>query len=145
MLDKINKKMAKLTTQITSILAHGLCKVWALGRSFSDENNFDYFIRTVRPSPTAYPFIKKVVYEDDKERSVSLKIGDIVIEYSFSKKPEEVDSNVCELFATDYDPRDEVLKALVSITRQQHHNNSVLQFSKHRKDNDGVKYRKSSS
>jgi hypothetical protein len=53
MLDNTNKKMAKLTTQITSILAHGLCKVWALGRSFSDENNFDYFIRTVRPSPTA--------------------------------------------------------------------------------------------
>jgi len=141
MLDKINKKMAKLTTQITSILAHGLCKVWALGRSFSDENNFDYFIRTVRPSPTAYPFIKKVVYEDDKERSVSLKIGDIVIEYSFSKKPEEVDSNVCELFPTDYDPRDEVLKALVSITRQQHHNNSVLQFSNNRKENDGSKHR----
>ena len=141
MLDNTNKKMAKLTTQITSILAHGLCKVWALGRSFSDENNFDYFIRTVRPSPTAYPFIKKVVYEDDKERSVSLKIGDIVIEYSFSKPLEEVDSNVCELFPTDYDPRDEVLKALVSITRQQHHNNSVLQFSNNRKENDGSKHR----
>ena len=141
MLDNTNKKMAKLTTQITSILAHGICKVWAYGRSFSNKNNFDYFIRSVRPSPTPYPFIKKVVYEDDKERSVSLKIGDIVIEYSFSKPLEEVDSNVCELFPTDYDPRDEVLKALVSITRQQHHNNSVLQFSNNRKENDGSKHR----
>ena len=141
MLDNTNKKMAKLTTQITSITAHGICKVWAWVRSFNDKNNFDYFIRSVRPSPTPYPFIKKVVYEDDKERSVSLKIGDIVIEYSFSKKPEEVDSNVCELFPTDYDPRDEVLKALVSITRQQHHNNSVLQFSNNRKENDGSKHR----
>jgi hypothetical protein len=70
-----------------------------------------------------------------------LKIGDIVIEYSFSKPLEEVDSNVCELFPTDYDPRDEVLKALVSITRQQHHNNSVLQFSNNRKENDGSKHR----
>ena len=142
MLVKDNKKMAKITRQITSLLAHGICKVWAWGRSFRDENNFDYFIREVRPSPTKLPYIKKLVHEDDRERSVTLKIGSIVIEYSFGKTPEEeVDSNVCELFPTDYDPRDEVLKALVSITRQQHHNNSVLQFSNNRKENDGSKHR----
>lgn len=145
MLNKVNKKMSKLTTQITSILAHGICKVWAWGRSFNDKNNFDYFIRAVRPSPTKYPYIKKLVYEDDYERSVTLKIGDVVIEYSFSRKLEEVDSNVCELFTTDYDPRDEVVKALVSITTQQHHNNSVLQFSKNGKENDGSKYREGNS
>jgi len=144
MLDKVNKKMAKLTTQITSILAHGLCKVWALGRSFNDKNDFDYFIRAVRPSPTKLPYIKKLVYEDDKERAVTLKIGNIVIEYSFSKT-KEVDSNVADLFETKYDARDEVIKAIVSITTQTHHNNSVLQFSKHRRENDGVKYRKSNS
>ena len=144
MLDKVNKKMAKLTTQITSILAHGLCKVWALGRSFNDKNDFDYFIRAVRPSATKLPYIKKLVYEDDKERAVTLKIGSIVIEYSFSKT-KEVDSNVADLFETKYDARDEVIKAIVSITTQTHHNNSVLQFSKHRRENDGVKYRKSNS
>jgi hypothetical protein len=70
-----------------------------------------------------------------------LKIGSIVIEYSFGKKPEEVDSNVCDLFETDYDARDEVVKAIVSITTQQHHNNSVLRFSKNKKENDGSKHR----
>ena len=146
MLNKDNKKMAKITTQITSLLAHGICKVWAWGRSFRDENNFDYFIREVRPSPTKLPYIKKLVHEDDKERSVTLKIGSIVIEYSFGKTPEEkVDSNVCELFKTKYDARDEVITALVSITRQTHHNNSVLSFSKNKKENDGSKYRQSSS
>ena len=146
MLVKDNKKMAKITRQITSLLAHGICKVWAWGRSFRDENNFDYFIREVRPSPTKLPYIKKLVHEDDRERSVTLKIGSIVIEYSFGKTPEEkVDSNVCDLFETKYDARDEVVKAIVSITRQTHHNNSVFSFSKNKKENDGSKYRQSSS
>jgi hypothetical protein len=135
------KKMAKIQTQIISILAHGTCKIWAFGRSFSDKNNFDYFIRAVRPSPTKLPFIKKQVYEDDNERSVTLKIGEVVIEYSFSKTKEETDTNITPLFKSEYEPRDEVIKALVSITRQTHHNNSVLQFSNNRKERDGSKYR----
>ena len=137
------KKMAKLETQIISVLAHGVCKVWALCRN--DKNNFDYFIRAVRQSPTPFPYIKKQVFEDDYERSVSLKIGEVVIEYSFSKTLEEVDSNVCPLFKDEYDAGDEVVKALVSITRQSHHNNSVLQFSKNGRRKDGSKYREGNS
>ena len=84
MLVSKDKKMAKLTNQITSILAHGICKVWAWGRSFRYKNNFDYFIRPVRPTVLRerLPFIMKRVHEDVYERSVKLKIGDIVIEYS---------------------------------------------------------------
>ena len=137
------KKMAKLETQIISVLAHGVCRVWALCRN--DKNNFDYFIRAVRQSPTPFPYIKKQVFEDDYERSVSLKIGEVVIEYSFSKTLEEVDSNICPLFKDEYDAGDEVVKALVSITRQSHHNNSVLQFSNNRKEKDGSKYREGNS
>ena len=136
-----DKKMAKLTTQITSVLAHGVCKVWAYGRSFSrDKNNFDYFIRLERPSVAKRPFIMKKIYEDDYERSVKLKIGEVVIEYSFGKTLEE---NITELFPTT--GQDKVLSALLTITRQTHHNNSVFELSKHRKEQDGVKYRKSSS
>ena len=136
-----DKKMAKLTTQITSLLAHGVCKVWAYGRSFSkDKNNFDYFIRLERPSVAKRPFIMKKIYEDDYERSVKLKIGEVVIEYSFGKTLEE---NITELFPTTQ--QDKVLSALLTITRQTHHNNSVFEFSKHRKEKDGTKYRKSNS
>ena len=136
-----DKKMAKLTTQITSLLAHGVCKVWAYGRSFSkDKNNFDYFIRLERPSVAKRPFVKKKIYEDDYERSVKLKIGEVVIEYSFGKTLEE---NITELFPTT--GQDKILSALLTITRQTHHNNSVLHISKHRKEQDGVKYRKSNS
>ena len=136
-----DKKMAKLTTQITSLLAHGVCKVWAYGRSFSkDKNNFDYFIRLERPSVSKRPFIMKKIYEDDYERSVKLKIGEVVIEYSFGKTLEE---NITELFPTT--GQDKILSALLTITRQTHHNNSVLHISKHRKERDGVEYRKSNS
>ena len=136
-----DKKMAKLTTQITSVLAHGVCKVWAYGRSFSkDKNNFDYFIRLERPSVAKRPFIMKKIYEDDYERSVKLKIGEVVIEYSFGKTLEE---NITELFPTT--GQDKILSALLTITRQTHHNNSVFEISKHRKEKDGVEYRKSNS
>ena len=133
------KKMAKLETQIISVLAHGVCRVWALCRN--DKNNFDYFIRAVRQSPTPFPYIKKQVFEDDYERSVKLKVGEVVIEYSFGKTLEE---NITELFPTT--GQDKVLSALLTITRQTHHNNSVFEFTKHRKEKaDGVEYRKSSS
>ena len=143
MIQENKKKMTKLTTQITSILAHGICRVWAYGRSFSDKNNFDYFIRAVRPSSDKLPYIHKSVSEDCYTKNVELKVGNIVIEYGFEKN-KVVDSSI-ELFHQEYDAKATVVKAIVSMTQQQHHNNSVLQFSKHRKDNDGVKYRKSNT
>jgi hypothetical protein len=138
--DKIKYKMAKLTTRITWVLAHGICHVWAWARSFRSKNNFDYFIRLERPSVSKQPFIMKKIYEDDYERSVKLKIGEVVIEYSFGKTLEE---NITELFPTT--GQDKILSALLTITRQTHHNNSVLEISKHRKEKDGVEYRKSNS
>ena len=135
--------MTKLTTQITSILAHGICKVWAYGRSFSNKNNFDYFIRAVRPSSDKLPYIHKSVSEDCYTKNVELKVGNIVIEYGFEKN-KVVDSSI-DLFHQEYDAKATVVKAIVSMTQQQHYNNSVLQFSKHRKDNDVVKYRKSNT
>ena len=138
------KNMTKLTTQITSILAHGICKVWAYGRSFSNKNNFDYFIRAVRPSSDKLPYIHKSVSEDCYTKNVELKVGNIVIEYGFEKN-KVVDSSIEQLFVQEYDAKATVVKAIVSMTQQQHHNNSVLQFGKHRKDNDGVKYRKSNT
>jgi hypothetical protein len=143
MIQQNKKNMTKLTTQITSILAHGICKVWAYGRSFSNKNNFDYFIRAVRPSSDKLPYIHKSVSEDCYTKNVELKVGNIVIEYGFEKN-KVVDSSI-DLFHQEYDAKATVVKAIVSMTQQQHHNNSVLQFSKHRKDNDGVKYRKSNT
>ena len=140
--NKYIKKMANFNTQIISFIAHGVCKVWAFGRSFNNKNNFDYFIRPVRPTvaPDKRPYIMKAVYEDDYERSVKLKIGKVVIEYSFGKTPKE---NIQELFPTT--GQDKVISALIQMTQQTHYNNSVLELSKHRKENDGSKYRKSSS
>ena len=145
--------MAKLTTQTTILLAHAICSVWKWGRKLGNKNNFDYFIRDLstqypttnkmaEASLASSPFISKVVLVDDEyERSISLKVGNIAIEYSFDKTLKE--NNVTPLFR--YEPREEVIKALIKITQQRHYNSSVLQFSKHRKEHDGVKYRKDNS
>ena len=148
-----DKQMAKLTTQTTLLVAHAICSVWKWGRKLGNKNNFDYFIRDLstqypttnkmaEASLASSPFISKVVLVDDEyERSISLKVGDIAIEYSFDKTLKE--NNVTPLFR--YEPREEVIKALIKITQQRHYNSSVLQFSKHRKEQDGDKYRKSNS
>ena len=153
MIVKDNKQMAKLTTQTTLVLAHAICSVWKWGRKLGNKNNFDYFIRDLstqypttnkmaEASLASSPFISKVVLVDDEyERSISLKIGNIAIEYSFDKTLEE--NNTIPLFR--YEPREQVIDALIKITHQRHYNASVLQFSKNRKENDGGKYRKSNS
>ena len=149
MIVKDNKKMAKLTTQTTILLAHAICSVWKWGRKLGNKNNFDYFIRDLstqypttnkmaEASLASSPFISKVILVDDEyERSISLKIGTIAIEYSFDKTLEE--NNVIPLY--EYKPEEEVINALIKITHQRHHNTSVLQFSKNRKERDGSKYR----
>ena len=155
--EKIKYKMAKLTTRITWVLAHGICHVWAWARSFRSKNNFDYFIKNLRTqyptcnkagdaSVAGLPFISKLVYEDEFERSVSLKIGDICIEYSFTKTLEE-EEKMLYLLDEDKPEQDvtDAVTALVHLTKQTHHNASVLQFSKHRKEQDGVEYRKDNS
>ena len=145
--------MAKLTTQTTLVLAHAICSVWKWGRKLGNKNNFDYFIRDLstqypttnkmaEASLASSPFINKVVLVDDEyERSISLKIGNIAIEYSFDKTLEE--NNTIPLFK--YEPREKVIDALIKITHQRHYNASVLQFSKNRKEQDGGKHRKSNS
>ena len=44
-------------------------------------------------------------------------------------------------------PKDEVIKTILEMTRQSHHNASVLNLAKHRKERkaDGTNYRKSNS
>ena len=148
MVGKVKNKMAKIQTQMIWYTSHAVCKVWSLVRSFSSKNNFYYFISKLE---TQYPvdsmelktpFFQKVVYEDDFERSISLKVGDIKIEYSFSKALEE--SNVIPLF--EYEPEREIIEALVKMQRTDHHNASVFNLVKHRKERaDGDKYRKSNS
>jgi len=147
MLNNKYKNMAKITTQMTWYTSHAVCKVWSWVRSFSSKNNFDYFIKKL---DAHYPidtkdlktsFVEKVVYEDDFERSVSLRLGNVVIEYAFSKAQKE--TNLIPLF--EYKPESEIIKSLIHMTKKDHHNASVFTLAKHRKEQDGTKYRKSNS
>ena len=140
--------MAKYITQAIYGLAHAYCWTWKFGRSLFRKSDFDYFIRNLQTQyPTnngiwTKPFFHKVVLvNDDYEKSRSVKIGNITIEYSFDKT---IKQPIVHLFG--YDAMTEVIKGLVHITRQSHHNASVFSLAKHRKEkSDGVKYRKSNT
>ena len=147
MLSKYNKNMAKMINKAIWVISHLYCKVWYWGRcTLRNKNDFDYFISNLRTenSPLKFQtfFQKKVIVNDDRERSVAVRFGYIQIEYSFTKKKKE--DNLLHLFG--YDAMEEVIKALVKITKVSHHNASVFSLAKRRKEKaDGGKYRKSSS
>ena len=144
---RINKKnMAKLITQLIWVLSHLYCKVWYFFRcTLRNKSDFDYFISNLRTenSPIRFAsfFQKKITFSDDREKSAAVRIGDIQIEYSFEKKQKD---NLVHLFG--YDAMEEVIKALIKMTRVSHHNASVFSLAKRRKEkSDGTKYRKSNS
>ena len=136
-----------MTNKAVWVLSHLYCKVWYWGRcTLRNKSDFDYFISDLRTdnSPLKFQtfFQKKIILNDDIERSVAVRFGDIQIEYSFTKKKKE--NNLIHLFG--YDAMEEVIKALVKITKVSHHNASVFSLAKRRKEKaDGVKYRKSNS
>ena len=142
-------KLYKNMTQIVMVLTEIYCRLWYFFRCrLRNKSDFDYFIRNLQTQyPTnngiwTKPFFHKVVLvNDDYEKSRSVKIGNITIEYSFDKT---IKQPIVHLFG--YDAMTEVIKGLVHITRQSHHNASVFSLAKHRKEkSDGVKYRKSNT
>ena len=140
-----NKNMAKLITQLIWVLSHLYCKVWYFFRcTLRNKSDFDYFISNLRTenSPIRFAsfFQKKITFSDDREKSAAVRIGDIQIEYSFEKKQKD---NLLHLFG--YDAMEEVIKALIKMTRVSHHNASVFSLAKRRKEQDGTKYRKGNS
>ena len=141
-----NKNMAKLITQLIWVLSHLYCKVWYFFRcTLRNKSDFDYFISNLRTenSPIRFAsfFQKKITFSDDREKSAAVRIGDIQIEYSFEKKQKD---NLVHLFG--YDAMEEVIKALIKMTRVSHHNASVFNLAKHRKEQaDGNKRRKSNT
>ena len=91
-MSKVKINMVKLTTQSIWVLSHIYCWVWKLGRNLFRKSDFDYFIRNLQKQyPTTSgiwtkPFFHKVdLVNDDYEKSRSVKIGNVTIEYSFDK------------------------------------------------------------
>jgi len=149
--DNINKTM----THVLMMFAKAYCSAWYFIRcKLRNKRDFDYFVKDLRSqyknneiakvalSKTKF-FSKVVLINDDIEKSVAVKIGDIEIMYSFDKKARQ--SNVIPF---DDSPEWEVASALIRMTKAIHLNATVFKFSKYRKGaEDGVKteHRKSSS
>ena len=145
----------KFTTQTIWLLAHLYCKLWYFFRcKIRNKSDFDYFIKNLSKQyeePViavcslfdCHFFNKEVLVDDEFERSCAVKIGHVEVMYSFDK----LKKNPTNLVLFDDSPKWEITTALLEMTKQTHHNASVLKFSKqHRKESYGKdKHRKSSS
>ncbi len=154
----INHYLYKFTTQAIWVLAHGYCKLWYFFRcTIRHKSDFNYFIRDLSKQYKGYvPDIayfslfncrflnKEVLVDDDYEKSCAIKIGHVEVMYSFDKLKREPTN----LLLIDDSPNWQILRTLVKMTSQSHHNASVLKFSKQHRKEEGYgknKHRKSSS
>ena len=155
----INHYLYKFRTQAIWVLAHGYCKLWWFFRcKIRNKSDFNYFIRDLSKQYKGYvPDIayfslyncrflnKEVLVDDEYERSCAIKIGLVEVMYSFDKLKRKQRSN---LILFDDSPKWEITKALLEMTKTSHHNASVLNLAKHRKEKESYgknKHRKSSS
>ena len=129
----------KCMTGVVKVMANAFCYCWHFGRCRfpGRKNDFDYFVYDLR---TQYPtkelgnialenskfFEKKVILEDEFERTISIKVGDICIRYSFDKTIKKPNYFITE-------PKWEVAKGLYKLLKQSHHNASVVYLKDHKK------------
>ncbi len=86
-------------------------------------------------------YTKKVLVNDDSERTVAIKIGDCMIKYSFDKLRKYLD--VIDEPLTETTINENVAIALAKATTKNHEVASIINFN--RKEKDGQQIRKSSS
>ena len=129
----------KCMTGVVKMMAETFCYCWHFGRCrvFRRMNDFDYRVYNLR---TQYPtqelgnialekskfFEKKVILEDKFEKTVSIKVGDICIRYSFDKTIKKPNYFISE-------PKWETAKGLYKLLKQSHHNASVVYLKDHKK------------
>ena len=135
----------KCMTGVVKVMANAFCYCWLFGRCRfpGRKNDFDYFVYDLR---TQYPtrelgnialenskfFEKQVVLEDEFERTISIKVGDICIRYSFDKTIKKPNHFISE-------PKWEVAEGLYKLLKQSHHNASVVYLKDERKKRHGRK------
>ena len=131
----INKRM----TRSIKVMAELYCYCWKFIRWRLPErkDDFDYFVYDLReqyPTPVLATialakskfFEKKVILNNDFEKTTSIKIGDVCIRYSFDKTIKQ--SNYIEP-----EPNWQVATTLYRLLRQAHHNASVINLNDERK------------
>tara|TARA_E500000331_G_scaffold228042_1_gene218240 strand:- start:7 stop:453 length:447 start_codon:yes stop_codon:yes gene_type:complete len=144
-----------IKTKIIMVVAKTFCGVIhkVRCRSFLRRlDDFRYEVKDLRQQYTtkgvykkavaSLPFYtKKVLVNDDSERTVAIKIGDCMIKYSFDKLRKYLD--VIDEPLTETTINENVAIALAKATTKNHEVASIINFN--RKEKDGQQIRKSSS
>tara|TARA_B100000287_G_C20665220_1_gene791517 strand:- start:2291 stop:2740 length:450 start_codon:yes stop_codon:yes gene_type:complete len=146
----------RLKTKIIMVVAKTICRTihsWRCRSFLRRLDDFRYEVKDLRQQYTtegvynkavaSLPFYtKKVLVNDDSERTVAIKLGDCMIKYSFDKLIKYLDV-VPEEPLTETTINENVAIALVKATTKNHRVASIINFN--RKERDGQQTRKSSS
>ena len=146
----------RIKTKIIMVVAKTICRTihrWRCRSFLRRLDDFRFEIKDLRQQYTtegvynkavaSLPFYrKKVLVNDDSERTVAIKIGDCMIKYSFDKLRKYLDV-VKEQPLTETVINENVAIALAKATTKNHEVASIIQFN--RKEKDGQQIRKSSS
>lgn len=147
----MQKLTTRLSTKVIMSVANVVCKVWWFGRCRlrRQVNDFDYHITDLRrqyPNEVTYkfhigvlPFICKTVEEDDEfERTVSLKIGDCNIRYSFDKLVRAGETKAKDLFFDHEFMRRNMITDLLTQTAVRHNSPTKLKVLNFEREKDNV-------
>ena len=144
----------RLITKIIMVVARTICRTihyWRCRSFLRRLDDFKYDVKDLRQQYStkgvykkavgSFPFyIKKVLVNDDSERTIAIKIGDCMIKYSFDKIRKYLD--VIDVPLTETTINENVAIALAKATTQNHHVASIINLN--REERDGQE-RKSSS
>ena len=146
---------SRLITIIIMVVAKAICRTvhkWRCRSFLRRLDDFRYEVKDLRTQYSSEKFYKKavsslpiytkkVLVNDDTERTVAIKFGDCMIKYSFDKLRKYLD--VIEEPLTETKINENVAIALAKATTQNHEVASIINFN--RKDRDEQQTRKSSS
>ena len=108
-------------------------------RLFRRIEDFNYEVKVYKSDNKLPFYIKKVIVKNEFEKSVAIKIENVVIKYSFDKLIKYLD--VRDVEPTEQEFNDNVAIALAKNTIKSHNNATIIQM----KDTDGKRTAQKSS
>ncbi len=117
--------------KIIMMLAFTYCNVWhkLRCRTFRRIDDFNYHVFTISKIPNSKFYMKKTEVNNDFEKTVSVKIGNVCVRYSIDKTIKHGD-----VLHADIKPDWIIKRAVNSDITEPHHNAKIINIKKEQRD-----------
>ncbi len=117
--------------KIIMMLAFTYCNVWhkLRCRAFRRIDDFNYHVFTISKIPNSKFFMKKTEVNNDFEKTVSVKIGNVCVRYSIDKVIKHGD-----VLHADIKPDWIIKRAVNSDITEPHHNAEIINLKGEQRD-----------